>query len=86
VEPILTPGVPAAGVNQQTSRSFVMVQSSSCRARIESEGLSGGRESLSTVVVASLWSRVGVGNGKRTWKRRGLSRQAAPWTPIAGVG
>ena len=60
--------------------------SSSCRARIEAEGLSGGREMFSTVVVASLcrsvgrrskrWSRVGVGNGKRTWRRRGLS-----WRP-----
>jgi hypothetical protein len=70
--------------------------SSSCRARIEAEGSSGGREMFSTVVVASLcrsvgrrsrrWSHVGVGNGKRTWRRRGLSWRAAPWTPIAGVG
>jgi hypothetical protein len=51
---------------------------------------------FSTVGVASLcrsvgrrskrWSRVGVGNGKRTWRRRGLSWRAASWTPIAGVG
>jgi hypothetical protein len=51
---------------------------------------------FNTVVVASLcrsvgrrskrWSRVAVGNGKRTWRRRGLSCRVAPWTPIASVG
>jgi hypothetical protein len=33
--------------------------SSSCRARIEAEGLNGGREMFSTVIVASLRVRLG---------------------------
>ena len=58
VEPILMFRVPAAGVDQR-ARPGALSLSSSCRARIEAEGLSGGREMFSTVVVAFLRVRLG---------------------------
>ena len=57
MEPIWRPGSqPQVSID---GRAVASSLSSSCRARIEAEGLSGGREMFSTVVVASLCRSVG---------------------------